>query len=63
MHRNASPTELTRICAGAVHHYDEYGLADISQEPPEILQIHEETIAFVTEWLKEWNQTTTKSTS
>ncbi|KAL1736475.1 peptidase S28 [Schizophyllum commune] len=50
-----------KLIPGAVHHYDEYGLTDLSQEPPEIQQIHEEMIAFVTEWLKEWNQT--KSTS
>ncbi|TRM64169.1 serine carboxypeptidase S28-domain-containing protein [Schizophyllum amplum] len=41
--------------ARAVHHYDEYGYADLTQEPPEIQQIHEEMIAFVTEWLNEWN--------
>jgi len=38
----------------AVHHYDEYGLRNMSQEPPEILKIHEEMIAFVLEWLKDW---------
>ena len=36
-----------------VHHYDEYGLRDISDEPPEILQIHKEMIHFVKEWLKD----------
>lgn len=39
----------------AVHHYDEYGLANIQNEPPEILEIHEEEIAFVQSWLKDWN--------
>lgn len=37
-----------------VHHYDEYGLADIEDEPPEILKIHKEMIYFVQEWLKDW---------
>lgn len=38
----------------AVHHYDEYGLRDINDEPPEIQQIHTEMIQFVLEWLKDW---------
>ena len=37
-----------------VHHYDEYGLRDITQEPPEILKIHQEMIEFVTAWLDDW---------
>ena len=39
-----------------VHHYDEYGLRDISQEPPEIKQIHLEMIEFVQAWLKDWKK-------
>ena len=39
----------------AVHHYDEYGLRDINDEPPEIRQIHNEMIEFVREWLKDFN--------
>ena len=38
-----------------VHHYDEYGLKNIFDEPPEIRKIHEEMIAFVNSWLKDWN--------
>ena len=38
-----------------VHHYDEYGLRNIEDEPPEILQIHKEMIHFVKEWLKDWD--------
>jgi len=41
--------------SGAVHHWDEYGLADHSQEPPEIQQIHAEEIAFVEAWLADWS--------
>lgn len=36
-----------------VHHYDEYGLANIADEPEEIRKIHGEMIAFVMEWLKD----------
>lgn len=39
---------------GGVHHYDEFGLRDISAEPPEIQKIHREMIEFVTAWLKDW---------
>lgn len=39
---------------GGVHHYDEYGLRDLSAEPPEIEKIHREMIEFVTAWLEEW---------
>ena len=40
--------------ADGVHHYDEYGLRNISDEPPEIRQVHEEMVGFVLEWLKDW---------
>ncbi|CCM03509.1 uncharacterized protein FIBRA_05643 [Fibroporia radiculosa] len=43
-----------KLIPGGVHHYDEYGLRDMSAEPPEIKKIHEEMIGFVTEWLKDW---------
>jgi hypothetical protein len=38
-----------------VHHYDEYGLKNIHDEPHEIRKIHEEMIAFVNSWLNDWN--------
>ncbi|GLB38681.1 putative peptidase S28 [Lyophyllum shimeji] len=43
-----------KLIPGAVHHWDEYGLANLADEPPEILKIHMEMIHFVTEWLKDW---------
>ncbi|KAJ7213888.1 serine carboxypeptidase S28-domain-containing protein [Mycena pura] len=43
-----------KLIPGAVHHYDEYGLADLADEPPEIRKIHEEMIFFVKKWLKDW---------
>ncbi|KAL1745274.1 peptidase S28 [Schizophyllum fasciatum] len=46
-----------KLIPGAVHHYDEYGYTNLTQEPPEIQKIHEEMIAFVKEWLSERNNT------
>ncbi|KAF7973001.1 hypothetical protein HWV62_16374 [Athelia sp. TMB] len=37
-----------------VHHYDEFGLRDIEDEPEEIRKIHGEMIVFVMDWLKQW---------
>ena len=41
---------------GAVHHWDENGLANSSAEPVEIRTIHEEEIEFVKAWLKDFNK-------
>lgn len=41
-----------KIIPNAVHHYDEYGLKNFSDEPEEIRKIHGEMIDFVMEWLK-----------
>ena len=44
------------ICAhnkGGVHRYDENGLRNTEDEPPNIRKIHKEEIEFVKEWLKE----------
>ncbi|KAF8895639.1 serine carboxypeptidase S28-domain-containing protein [Infundibulicybe gibba] len=43
-----------KLIPGGVHHYDEYGLPNIFDEPPQIRKIHGEMILFVTEWLKDW---------
>jgi hypothetical protein len=43
-------------CQDGVHHYDEYGLRNIEDEPPEIRKIHNEMIVFVLEWLKDWKK-------
>jgi hypothetical protein len=43
---------LTMVDVDAVHHYDEYGLKNISNEPEDIRKIHGEMIVFVMEWLK-----------
>ncbi|KAF7299748.1 hypothetical protein HMN09_00980700 [Mycena chlorophos] len=43
-----------KLIPGGVHHWDEWGLADIREEPYEVKKIHEEMIFFVKEWLKDW---------
>lgn len=40
----------------AVHHWDENGLQDHSQEPPEIQKIHGEAVKFVQTWLEDFNR-------
>lgn len=47
---------LTRICAQteAVHHYDENGLVDHSQEPQQIAAIHSQEVEFVKTWLADF---------
>ncbi|KIK69784.1 hypothetical protein GYMLUDRAFT_34181 [Collybiopsis luxurians FD-317 M1] len=44
-----------KVIPNGVHHYDEYGLENLEDEPPEIQKIHKEMIHFVKEWLKDWN--------
>ncbi|KAI0769022.1 peptidase S28 [Trametes elegans] len=54
--RNREDTILRpfKLIPNGVHHYDEYGRRNISEEPPEIQQIHEEMIGFVVAWLEDW---------
>jgi len=44
-----------KLIPNGVHHYDEYGLANLLEEPAEIRKIHAEMISFVNSWLKDWN--------
>ncbi|KAF5377966.1 hypothetical protein D9615_006701 [Tricholomella constricta] len=43
-----------KLIPGAVHHWDEYGLPNLLDEPPEIQKIHGEMIDFVMEWLEDF---------
>ncbi|KAF8269748.1 serine carboxypeptidase S28-domain-containing protein [Lactarius quietus] len=43
-----------KIIPGGVHHWDENGLKNISEEPEKIRQIHTEMIEFVKVWLEGW---------
>ncbi|KAJ7597348.1 peptidase S28 [Mycena floridula] len=52
--RNDTVTRPFKLIPGAVHHWDEWGLKNIEDEPAEIRKIHKEMIGFVTEWLKDW---------
>ncbi|KAJ7758085.1 serine carboxypeptidase S28-domain-containing protein [Mycena maculata] len=52
--RADTPLRPFKLIPGGVHHYDEWGLLDLADEPPEIRKIHEEMIDFVGEWLKDW---------
>jgi len=44
-----------KMIPNAVHHYDEWGLLNVLEEPPEIRRIHADMISFVTSWLKDWD--------
>jgi hypothetical protein len=46
-----------KLIPNGVHHYDEYGLPNIYDEPEEILQIHKEMISFVQDWLEDAKKT------
>ncbi|KAG6853090.1 hypothetical protein C0991_006984 [Blastosporella zonata] len=43
-----------KLIPGAVHHWDEWGLLDLQDEPPAIQKIHGEMIGFVTAWLEDF---------
>ncbi|KAG6332495.1 hypothetical protein ID866_6597 [Astraeus odoratus] len=43
-----------KLIPGGVHHYDQNGLRDITDEPPHIQKIHYEIVNFVLEWLKDF---------
>ncbi|KAI0804685.1 peptidase S28 [Irpex lacteus] len=43
-----------KLLSGAVHHWDENGLADHSAEPPVIATIHSQEVEFVKAWLADW---------
>ena len=44
------------VLSGGVHHWDENGLKNITEEPEKICRIHTEMIEFVKAWLDEWTQ-------
>ncbi|RDB14917.1 putative extracellular serine carboxypeptidase [Hypsizygus marmoreus] len=52
--RNDTTLRPFKLIPGAVHHWDEYGLPNLLDEPPEIRKIHGEMIYFVMEWLDDW---------
>jgi len=52
--RNDTISRPFKVIPGGVHHWDENGLGDPSKEPADIQKIHADEVAFVKEWLKEW---------
>ncbi|KAJ7213797.1 peptidase S28 [Mycena rebaudengoi] len=52
--REDTPLRPFKLIPNAVHHYDENGLADHSQEPPEIQAIHQQEVDFVKGWLADF---------
>ncbi|KAJ7018968.1 peptidase S28 [Mycena alexandri] len=54
--REDTPLRPFKLIPNAVHHYDENGLADHSQEPPEIQAIHQQEVDFVKGWLADFKQ-------
>ncbi|KAH9891563.1 peptidase S28 [Cubamyces lactineus] len=51
-----------KLIPNAVHHYDEYGRRNSSEEPPEIQKIHKEMTNFVVAWLWSWKPSNVSST-
>ncbi|KAF7768313.1 hypothetical protein Agabi119p4_7556 [Agaricus bisporus var. burnettii] len=49
-----------KLIPGAVHHWDENGLADVTQEPVVIQDIHAEEVAIIEQWLADWKPPTKK---
>ncbi|KAI0084544.1 peptidase S28 [Irpex rosettiformis] len=43
-----------KLLSGTVHHWDENGLVDHSEEPPVIAAIHSQEVEFVKAWLADW---------
>lgn len=54
--RNSTTLRPIWIIPRGVHHYDENGLADHSQEPEEIRAVHKFEIEFVQAWLKDFGK-------
>ena len=40
----------------AIHHYDENGLRNHTEEPRRIRDVHEFEVLFVKEWLSRWKE-------
>ncbi|TCD65141.1 hypothetical protein EIP91_003034 [Steccherinum ochraceum] len=45
-----------KLISGAVHHWDENGLANRTAEPPTISAIHQQEVQFVKAWLKDFKK-------
>ncbi|TFK23063.1 peptidase S28 [Coprinopsis marcescibilis] len=54
--RNDTTLRPFKLILGGVHHWDEWGYTNLFNEPAEIRRVHSEMIAFVREWLKDWEK-------
>lgn len=52
----SSTRNFQKSMVDGVHHWDENGLPDPQQEPPEIQKIHREMVEFVQVWLKDFKR-------
>jgi len=55
--RHSSDLHPEYLIAGGGHHWDSYGILDLSAEPQYIQQAHLWEIRTVQKWLKSWNST------
>ncbi|KAJ6543735.1 hypothetical protein DFH09DRAFT_928332 [Mycena vulgaris] len=54
--RKDTPLRPFKLIPNAVHHYDENGLADHSQEPPEIQAIHQQEVEIAKGWVVDFKK-------
>lgn len=54
--RQSTSSRPRHIIPDAIHHYDENGLKDHSDEPSRIKRVHAMEVEFIQAWLKEWKQ-------
>ncbi|KAI5450429.1 Serine carboxypeptidase S28 [Naganishia albida] len=54
--RNDTLLRPVKLIPNAVHHFDENGLLDPSEEPKRIRRVHAEEVEFVKSWLEQWRR-------
>ncbi|WVQ81073.1 hypothetical protein IAT38_003195 [Cryptococcus sp. DSM 104549] len=54
--RESTVNQPVHLIFNGVHHYDENGLANHSEEPARIRDVHEFEKLFISEWLAQWKE-------
>jgi hypothetical protein len=54
--RKSSLNKPVIMIKDAVHHFDENGLKDPSEEPKRIRKVHQQEVEFVQSWVREWKE-------
>jgi len=54
--RKSSLNKPVIMIKDAVHHFDENGLKDPSEEPKRIRKVHQQEVEFVQSWVQEWKE-------